>query len=141
MRAVSKPFVEYYIPMDVIVALMFDNCLGTARFSSVKYKASSNAFPIYRFPSLSLHPLGFGILASRWSQASIDGAVLRTIAKIIRKSETSKLLAKKIRKNNSARLVKTKKGSKHFLYPNVIVKCSMSYLSLFLLYNSDYTSS
>jgi hypothetical protein len=59
-------YVRYYIPMSVIVALLFDNCLGTARFSSVKYKASrtrvyalalyKNAFPIYRFPSRSLHP-------------------------------------------------------------------------------------
>ena len=30
--------------MDAIVALLFDYCLGTARFSSVKNKASSNAF-------------------------------------------------------------------------------------------------
>ena len=109
MRAVSKPFVGYYISMDVIVALMFDNCLGTARFSSVKYKASSNAFPIYRFPSLSLHPLGFGILASRWSQASIDGAVLRTIAKIRKISEKDKLLAKKNKKTFLQGLRKQKK--------------------------------
>ena len=38
--------------MDVIVALFLTINLGTARFQSVKYKASSNAFPIYRF---SLH--------------------------------------------------------------------------------------
>ena len=35
---------------------------GTARFPSVRVKASSNAFPIYRFPSRSLPPLGFGIV-------------------------------------------------------------------------------
>ena len=35
---------EYYIPMDVIVALMFDKRLGTARFQNVKHKASSNTF-------------------------------------------------------------------------------------------------
>ena len=33
-----------------------DYCFGTARFPSVRFKASSNAFPIYRFPSRSLHP-------------------------------------------------------------------------------------
>jgi len=49
-------FVGYYISMDVIVALMFDNSFGTARFPSVRLKASSNAFPIYRFSSRSLHP-------------------------------------------------------------------------------------
>ena len=59
-------FVGYYISMDVIVALMFDNSFGTARFLQVKHKASrtrvyalvlyKNAFPIYRFPSRSLHP-------------------------------------------------------------------------------------
>ena len=54
--AVSKSHVGYYISMDVIVALMFDNSFGTARFLQVKHKASSNAFPIYRFPSRSLHP-------------------------------------------------------------------------------------
>ena len=53
--AVSKSHVGYYISMDVIVALMFDNSFGTARFLQVKHKASSNAFPIYRFPSRSLH--------------------------------------------------------------------------------------
>jgi len=66
IMAVSKSLVGYYISMDVIVALMFDNCLGTARFLRVKHKASrtrvyalvlyKNAFPIYRFPSRSLHP-------------------------------------------------------------------------------------
>ena len=30
--------------MDVIVALLFDYCCGTARFLNVKNKASSNAF-------------------------------------------------------------------------------------------------
>jgi len=54
--AVCKSHVGYYISMDVIVALMFDKRLGTARFLRVKPKASSNAFPIYRFPSLT-HPL------------------------------------------------------------------------------------
>jgi len=54
--AVSKSLVGYYISMGVIVALMFDNSFGTARFLQVKLKASSNAFPIYRFPSRSLHP-------------------------------------------------------------------------------------
>ena len=57
IMAVSKSHVGYYISMDVIVALMFDNSFGTARFLQVKHKASSNAFPIYRFPSRSLHPL------------------------------------------------------------------------------------
>ncbi len=38
--------------MDVIVALFLTINLGTARFQDVKRKASSNAFPIYRF---SLH--------------------------------------------------------------------------------------
>ena len=42
----------YIIPMDVIVALFLTINLGTARFQDVKRKASSNAFPIYRF---SLH--------------------------------------------------------------------------------------
>ena len=52
--------------MDVIVALMFDELLRTARFLEVKHKTSrtrvytlvldKNAFPIYRFPSRSLHP-------------------------------------------------------------------------------------
>ena len=56
IMAVSKSHVGYYISMDVIVALMFDNSFGTARFLQVKHKASSNAFPIYRFPSRSLHP-------------------------------------------------------------------------------------
>ena len=36
--------------MDVIVALMFDRLVETVRFRSIKHKASSNAFPIYRFP-------------------------------------------------------------------------------------------
>ena len=62
MMAVSKSYVGYYIPMGVIVALMFDNCLGTARFLRVKLKASSNAFPIYRFPSRSLHPWASALL-------------------------------------------------------------------------------
>jgi len=56
IMAVSKSHVGYYISMDVIVALMFDNSFGTARFLQVKHKASSNAFPIYRFPSRSLYP-------------------------------------------------------------------------------------
>ena len=56
MMAVSKSVVGYNISMDVIVALVFDERLGTARFLKVKHKASSNAFPIYRFPSRSLHP-------------------------------------------------------------------------------------
>jgi hypothetical protein len=55
IMAVSKSHVGYYISMDVIVALMFDNSFGTAKFLQVKHKASSNAFPIYRFPSRSLH--------------------------------------------------------------------------------------
>ena len=53
--AVCKSYVGYYISMDVIVALMFDKRLGTARFLRVKPKASSNAFPIYRSSSLSFH--------------------------------------------------------------------------------------
>ena len=53
---VCKSDVGYYISMGVIVALLFDNCLGTARFSSVKNKASSNAFPKYRLSSRNLHP-------------------------------------------------------------------------------------
>ena len=56
--AVCKSYVGYYIPMDVIVALMFDKRLGTARFLRVKPKASSNAFPIYRSSSLCFHPCG-----------------------------------------------------------------------------------
>ena len=56
IMAVSKSHVGYYISMDVIVALMFDNSFGTARFLPVKHKASSNAFPIYRFPFRSLQP-------------------------------------------------------------------------------------
>ena len=35
-----------------------DYCFGTARFPSVRFKASSNAFPIYRSSSLSFHPYG-----------------------------------------------------------------------------------
>ena len=72
MMAVSKPYVGYYISMDVIVALMFDNSLGTARFLQVKLKASrtrvyalvlyKNAFPIYRFPYHSLHPWASALL-------------------------------------------------------------------------------
>ncbi|MBR4899119.1 MAG: hypothetical protein IKZ48_10070 [Prevotella sp.] len=31
MMAVSKPLVGYYIPMDVIVALMFDKRLGNCQ--------------------------------------------------------------------------------------------------------------
>ena len=66
MMAVSKSHVGYYISMGVIVALVLDNQFETARFQHVKHKASrtrvyalvlyKNAFPIYRFPSLSLHP-------------------------------------------------------------------------------------
>ena len=41
--------------MDVIVAKFLTVSCGTARFQSVKYKASSNAFPIYRFPPLQSH--------------------------------------------------------------------------------------
>ena len=40
----------------------FDNCFGTARFLRVKLKASSNVFPIYRFPSRSLHPWASALL-------------------------------------------------------------------------------
>ena len=47
--AVCKSLVGYYISMGVIVALMFDKRLGTARFQNVKHKASSNAFYIYVF--------------------------------------------------------------------------------------------
>ena len=54
--AVCKSYVGYYTPMDVIVALMFDKRLGTARFLRVKPKASSNAFPIYRSPPSSTPP-------------------------------------------------------------------------------------
>ena len=56
MMAVCNSFVGYYISMDVIVALIMTTVFGTARFPSVRVKASSNAFPIYRFPSRSLHP-------------------------------------------------------------------------------------
>jgi hypothetical protein len=88
--AVCKSYVGYYIPMDVIVALMFDKRLGTARFQNVKHKASSNAFPIYRFPSRNLHPLGFSILATLWLQARQTGAVQRTATKIKRNLETAR---------------------------------------------------
>jgi len=53
---------EYYIPMSVIVALMFDNCFGTARFLCVKHKASSNAFSyIDPHPYSPAHRRGIGI--------------------------------------------------------------------------------
>jgi len=55
IMAVSKSHVGYYISLDVIVALMFDNSFGTARFLQVKHKASSNAFSIYRSPSFQSH--------------------------------------------------------------------------------------
>ena len=59
--AAYKSYVGYYIPMDVIVALMFDKRLGTARFQNVKHKASSNAFP-YIGPHHSAFTLtGIGI--------------------------------------------------------------------------------
>ena len=49
--------------MSVIVALQFDRHVETARFQSVKHKASSNAFPIYRSPLLvrPAHRQGFGM--------------------------------------------------------------------------------
>ncbi len=78
MIAVSNSFVGYYISMDVIVALMFDNSFGTARFLQVKLKASrtrvyalvlyKNAFPIYRFPSRSLHPWASALLRPNGSK-------------------------------------------------------------------------
>jgi hypothetical protein len=58
--------------MDVIVALMFDKRLGTARFQNVKHKASSNAFQY-----IGLTPSAF---ASR----------VKTGAKIRNISETQK---------------------------------------------------
>ena len=79
MMAVSKSVVGYNISMDVIVALVFDERLGTARFLKVKHKASSNAFPIYRFPSRSLHPWALALPASRRLQASKTGAVTKTL--------------------------------------------------------------
>ena len=73
IMAVSKSHVGYYISVDVIVALMFDNSFGTARFLQVKHKASrtrvyalvlyKNAFPIYRFSSLCFYRK-----ASAWSE-------------------------------------------------------------------------
>ena len=70
--AVRKLNVGYYIPMSVIVALVLDNQFETARFLCVKHKASrtrvyalvlyKNAFPIYRFPSRSLHPWASALL-------------------------------------------------------------------------------
>ena len=42
--------------MGVIVALMLTNCYGTARFPSVKHKASSNAFSIHKVPHPQPHP-------------------------------------------------------------------------------------
>lgn len=58
------------------VALIFDKRFGTARFPMFKYKASSNAFPIYRFLSHSLHP---------WVWASF-----RNDAKLQKKSHINK---------------------------------------------------
>ena len=85
MMAVCNSFVGYYISMDVIVALIMTTVFGTARFPSVRVKASSNAFPIYRFPSRGLHPWASAffdkrsglsrLLASRWQQACKAGAV------------------------------------------------------------------
>ena len=46
-----KPYVGYYIPMSVIVALILDGQYGTARFQGVKHKASSTLF-LY----IGLHP-------------------------------------------------------------------------------------
>ena len=43
-RCKDKGLGDWLDNQDVIVALLFDYCLGTARFSSVKNKASSNAF-------------------------------------------------------------------------------------------------
>ena len=61
--AVRNTNVGYYIPMSVIVALVLDYQFGTARFLCVKHKASSNAFPIYRSPSLNrpTRKRGFGM--------------------------------------------------------------------------------
>ena len=73
IMAVSKPLVGYYIPMDVIVALMFDNSFGTARFLQVKLKASSNAFPIYRSSSRSLHPWASALFRKRCKDTKFLG--------------------------------------------------------------------
>jgi hypothetical protein len=57
--------------MGVFVALMFDEHVETARFQSVKLKASSTPFLYIGSLPLSLYPLGFGILASFQLQASM----------------------------------------------------------------------
>ena len=60
-RGNDKGLGDWLDNQDVIVALMFDKRLGTARFQNVKHKASSNAFP-YIDPHYSAFTLtGIGI--------------------------------------------------------------------------------
>ena len=60
-RGKDKGLGDWLDNQDVIVALMFDKRLGTARFQNVKHKASSNAFP-YIDPHYSAFTLtGIGI--------------------------------------------------------------------------------
>ena len=44
-RGYDKGLGDWLDNQDIIVTLMFDKRLGTARFQNVKHKASSNAFP------------------------------------------------------------------------------------------------
>jgi len=43
MMAVSKPLVGYYIPMDVIVALMFDKRLGNCQIPEGQAQSVKNS--------------------------------------------------------------------------------------------------
>ena len=92
--AVRKLNVGYYIPMSVIVALVLDNQFETARFLCVKHKASrtrvyalvlyKNAFPIYRFPSRSLHPWASALFRKHCKDTKFLGICIALSKKIIK---------------------------------------------------------